>query len=356
MVVERDKTIKKMEDANKKEVAELKVQKKASDDALSNSTEENTRLKDKENTLINIFKCMKPIMDEQLKKSSNVDESGTATQNQSKQQISCDKCVYKADNVNDLSSHKRSVHTIPTNFTCKHCGNNFNTDNELKSHLMTHNNPSNTLYICEDCEFQDLREENVLNHRIAKHSKHSCDRCDYQSNLEMELAKHKLLVHGLKSTLPYQCDDCEFGDDKEENVLNHKIAKHSTKVCDMCDFKSENVAKLEEHARTTHQQTKFSCNICLSSFKTKTMLHDHIKSQHRPDTFPCDYCGYKANSLKNLDDHIEEYHRIKKKSVKSNEATKKTPCDFRSPKHSSSCCDRDQGKAMKIYTPLGRPL
>ena len=32
----------------------------------------------------------------------------------------------------------------------------------------------------------------------------------------------------------------------------------------------------------------------------------------------------------------------------------KQPCNFRSPQHTSKCCDRDQGKAMKIFTPQER--
>ena len=32
----------------------------------------------------------------------------------------------------------------------------------------------------------------------------------------------------------------------------------------------------------------------------------------------------------------------------------KKPCDSDSPQHQSSCCDRNQGKRMRIYTPLER--
>ena len=62
MVVDRDKTIKKMEETHKKEVNSLQKEKKASDDTLSCVTEENTKLKDKEKTLLDIFKCMKQYM------------------------------------------------------------------------------------------------------------------------------------------------------------------------------------------------------------------------------------------------------------------------------------------------------
>ena len=86
------------------------------------------------------------------------------------------------------------------------------------------------------------------------------------------------------------------------------------------------------------------------------MLSDHIKSEHKPISIHCDYCGHKADSISSLDTHIEGYHRIKKSGNSANvqELKNKTPCDFKSPQHSSSCCDRDQGKPMRIFTPQER--
>ena len=298
---------------------------------------------------------MKPIIDEQLNKTTNADVPEANGQNKSKTPFPCDKCDNKFDSADEVSTHKRGVHSSANNLICKHCSYIAKSSAEMNSHLKSHSSSSNTLYICDECDYQDLREVNVLNHRIAKHSKHSCNKCDYQTNLESQLTKHKIDVHGEKPTPTYQCDVCDFGDNKEENVLNHKIANHSKEDCEMCDFTTENNAKLEEHVRDIHKQTKFKCNVCLSSFKTKTTLQDHLKS-HKPDTFPCDYCGHKADSLSKLDDHIETYHRINKSGKPSNapDSKNKAPCDFKSPQHSSSCCDRDQGKPMKIFTPKQR--
>jgi hypothetical protein len=75
---------------------------------------------------------------------------------------------------------------------------------------------------CDECSFQDIRKENILNHRIAKHS---CDKCDFVTRQKSELNRHKLSVHGKQSISQYQCDLCSFADVNEENVLNHKIAK-----------------------------------------------------------------------------------------------------------------------------------
>ena len=55
-VIERDNDIKKLEETHKKEVDDLKLQKRGSDDALNIAAQENTKLKDKESTLVDIFK------------------------------------------------------------------------------------------------------------------------------------------------------------------------------------------------------------------------------------------------------------------------------------------------------------
>ena len=55
LVVDCDKKMKKLDEAHKKELDSLKMSKISSDDALSCTTEENTKIKDKEGTLLFLF-------------------------------------------------------------------------------------------------------------------------------------------------------------------------------------------------------------------------------------------------------------------------------------------------------------
>ena len=86
-----------MDEAHKKEVNILQKEKKASDDSLSCATEENTKLKDKEKTLLDIFKCMKQFMDEQLNKCPSPDGMNN---------FSCNDCGKSFTNIGDLTSTK----------------------------------------------------------------------------------------------------------------------------------------------------------------------------------------------------------------------------------------------------------
>ena len=60
MVMDRDRNIKRIEEANKKEINNILIEKKATNDTLARLTDENTKLKDKETTLIEVFKTMEP--------------------------------------------------------------------------------------------------------------------------------------------------------------------------------------------------------------------------------------------------------------------------------------------------------
>ena len=287
MVVDRDNNIKKMEEAHKKEVIILQKEKKSSDDSLNCVTEENTKLKDKEKTLLDIFKYMKQYMDDQLGESSRPNATNS---------FSCTDCRKSFTKIDELNFHKRNEHSMTT--------------------------------------------------------RKRCISCAFETSSEKDLEKHIQETHGANSKPKFECDECKFSDDIEENVLNHKIENHSIVICDLCDFETTSDHSLTVHIQETHKQTKFPCRTCGKSFKTNKLLREHINSNHTTPFYPCDYCGHKASSFETLDKHIETFHRISKSNSKNDFS--KSPCDYKSPQHKSSCCDRDQGKKMKIYTPKER--
>ena len=151
MVQEKDKTIKKLEDSRAKDIAALKVEKKASEDALSCSTRENTRLKDKENTLMEIFKSMKKFMD------INSSENDNGESNVS---LSCDECSETFKDIENFNKHKRNLHG-QVNVNCTLCAYVANSAADLRTHMNSHHE-----FQCDQCNFRDNKEENVLNHEI----------------------------------------------------------------------------------------------------------------------------------------------------------------------------------------------
>ena len=113
--------------------------------------------------------------------------------------------------------------------------------------------------------------------------------------------------------------------------------------------------KLELHIQEIHKVTKLKCSMCEQVFTTHNHLKDHKKKSHGTQIFSCDHCGHETDTLKYLDEHIENYHKIRKPlKDRASSFDNKSPCDFKNPSHSRSCCDRDQGPPMKIYTPEQR--
>ena len=228
MVVERDNSIKKLQDTHQKEVNSLKLDKEALKDELDKTTVETTVLKDKESTLIDIFKYMKKHMDIQANKSTNEN---------------------------------------PTLVNCVECNASFETNDLMITHMKEHstkvpqtkqaNSTSEIEHVCDECEYTNTSEENVLNHTLAKHSKHPCDKCNHISNSVAEL-------------------------------VSHSIDKHTNN-------------------ETQHNIRCWQCN---STFSTREQLRVHISNHHKPDRISCDYCGSKVSSISSLDVHIKEFHKI----------------------------------------------
>ena len=97
MVVERDKTIKKLQENHKKDIQNLSLEKAALGDELNRVTEENTTLKDKETTLMDVFKYMKVLIDSQDKKTEEAPQVS----------LNCHECDEVFNSENLLITHMK---------------------------------------------------------------------------------------------------------------------------------------------------------------------------------------------------------------------------------------------------------
>ena len=236
LVVDRDKTIKKLQDNHNKDISHLRLEKEASADALNRVTEENTLLKDKENTLLDVFKYMKVFMDSQTKRSDN----------------------------------------DPTDLHCNECNEVFTSHELLVSHMRGHSSK---------------KDSGNVNRSTLKEVQFSCDECDYTNS-------------------------------DEENVLNHTIATHSKHPCDKCKFIAQSISELVNHSVEKHanQGPRFDhhCWHCNTMFTSREHLNSHINTHHRPERFCCDYCGLKFESFATLDNHIQHFHKITSQQATAN--------------------------------------
>ena len=71
MVLDKDKDMKKLRESHEKDITNLKLEKNASDEALNCATRDNALMKDKENTLLDIFKSMKMFIEKDVVANDN---------------------------------------------------------------------------------------------------------------------------------------------------------------------------------------------------------------------------------------------------------------------------------------------
>ena len=136
-------------------------------------------------------------------------------------------------------------------------------------------------YTCSDCNFKDLREINLINHRIANHPRHSCDKCPFQTSTEALLNKHTTEEHKIQIAKQiFKCDDCGFSNEVEENLQNHQISNHSVIDCDLCEYNCTDTKILEEHMRSIHKQSKFTCVICHTSYNNQSKGDVPLEAGH----------------------------------------------------------------------------
>ena len=62
MIVDKDSIIKKLKETHSKQLIQLEMEKKAAEEAIGNATSENTKMREKETILLNIFKSMKQLI------------------------------------------------------------------------------------------------------------------------------------------------------------------------------------------------------------------------------------------------------------------------------------------------------
>ena len=160
MVIDKDKVIKSLREKHEKELAALKIDKKASEEALGCATRENVAMKDKESTLIDIFKRMKTYIE-------NYHDH--------------DKQLATLDKPNEVYSPSK----------CEKCEQSFTSELTLKEHVeATHKK-----FTCEHCNYSDFKEVNVENHMVTLHSEFKCHLCNFVSNSGESLDKHLTSEH-----------------------------------------------------------------------------------------------------------------------------------------------------------------
>ena len=81
-------------------------------------------------------------------------------------------------------------------FECPICAFTGKTKSKIEKHMTCHDNDEeDSTFLCEDCPFQCINRDQLLEHLETKHEKHICNTCNIACKSKTFLNKHILESH-----------------------------------------------------------------------------------------------------------------------------------------------------------------
>ena len=109
----------------------------------------------------------------------------------------------------------RDVHSVPMHFPCSVCEYSTENDAELKVHIQTKHKATKVqitledqkIIKCEKCDFKCILNIQMKKHILKKHfniSKYRCKECEFETNFIADIWEHALNQHPDTSSQFYQ--------------------------------------------------------------------------------------------------------------------------------------------------------
>ncbi|XP_066929972.1 gastrula zinc finger protein XlCGF58.1-like [Clytia hemisphaerica] len=189
--------------------------------------------------------------------------------------------------------------------TCATCGLKLTSKTEYEEHVKTHDYD---IYRCHCChEVYNLLEDLEMHYQMSETCiEVTCTDCkvNFQSSNELRThLKEQTLAAAtlageeidIEETEVFICRFCQRGFHTNDPYVAH-LKIHSSdklKACDTCNETFETEEKLGIHYRLVHHRnTKFPCIECGLIFSEKAQLKKHCKESHANDNiFKCLPCG-----------------------------------------------------------------
>jgi KRAB domain-containing zinc finger protein len=140
-----------------------------------------------------------------------------------------------------------------------------------------------------------------------------CILCEFKTNDFTVFCDHRRRVHGFTKRF-YPCDKCSHASKSycalEVHVNSvHKGVKHP---CDECDKVFCSDSSIRKHKRAIHRKIGYFCKLCEFKCSRPEILKAHMESKHEGVRHYCDKCTYSAQFKSSLAKHIIARHETNK--------------------------------------------
>ena len=197
----------------------------------------------------------------------------------------CDNCDYKSSTYEDLFHHIKQTH-LRQMHKCPLCNFSKHSLSRVKNHLYEVHLKIGTLKKCDECDYENVKGNNLYVHKRQNHMKHlkqKCTACNFTTSYPSKLKQHFNQVHlKIQRKQKMYPTICRKKFCPEFHTKNCKeLVKHSLFYCDQCSFSSPRNDSVKSHIQYVHDGVIFKCEECTGYIvKTKSALERHVLSKH----------------------------------------------------------------------------
>lgn len=219
----------------------------------------------------------------------------------------CNICKKVFESNYKLRKHKikHSVRGLP--YKCTKCPKVFSASHLLKSHLVTYHKLNK--YVCRICSSLFPSLHIMIEHRKT-HNKNTCMKCSTMFQNKEDFSRH-MKTHEI-SKKRHQCEICGKRFEEVRSLKNHMLTHSDTTPyhCDQCEGKFKSKDTLRKHKTRVHSKTSYMCDLCGKLFNFKGTLDQHKRKIHTEKKIihSCSYCERKFGTLAGHHQHILDVH------------------------------------------------
>ena len=204
----------------------------------------------------------------------------------------CDDCSYKSNEKSHLRNHLKHTRHTGTfkEYICHECRLEFQSEQEQNNHKETHK---------QDGAKSALPDQGG--------SVFECPICGYTGNSKSKIEKHMECHDNNEEDSTFLCNECPFQSMNRDQLLEHLETKHDKHICNTCNIACRSKNDLNKHIGESHKSHKpcreFATNSC--SYKSECKYR-HIKLKHNEQI--CYTSGKRTVTINDLMTHIKNIH------------------------------------------------